>query len=277
MESIFVLEKFSSKQGEGYYTGTDSIFVRSFGCNFQCTGFGMPAGERSEQALYVIPLTAIITKLDELPLVSTGCDSYAAHMKEFKYLSTEMTVEQLIGNILELHNDQTHLVLTGGEPLLKRQQLFYSKMLLDPRLDRFTHITFETNGTQTLTPELAETISSSNKKFIFSVSPKLSNSGESRKRAIKPDAIYSYYKTNHMVYLKFVVQAESDADEIDDVLLEYYNNGVPPLRVYFMPCGGTVEEYRKYKELVRGIAEQHSHVSFSERLHLDLYGNAWST
>lgn len=274
------------RQGEGYYTGTPSIFVRTFGCNFQCLGFGMPAGKLSDEAIHAIPFGAFARSLEDLPLVTTGCDSYAAHMKEFRHLSTLHTAESLIDEILALIPDNeinnpvyyTHLVLTGGESLLQRNQDFYIDVLTSKRLAPFISVTFETNGTQMLTPAFIEMLknTSANRKYTFSISAKLSNSGESRKRAIKPQVVKQYQEVGQLAYLKFVVQSEDNIAEINSVLDEYYSNGVNPIDVYLMPCGGTIEQYKKFKDLVHQLS-QSNNFKFSQRLHLDLYGNSWST
>jgi len=49
MAKIKVAEIFHSLQGEGLYIGVPSVFLRTFGCNFKCAGFGMPAGELSSE------------------------------------------------------------------------------------------------------------------------------------------------------------------------------------------------------------------------------------
>ena len=49
MSKIKVSELFYSIQGEGRYMGVPSVFLRTFGCNFTCDGFGMPKGEKSDE------------------------------------------------------------------------------------------------------------------------------------------------------------------------------------------------------------------------------------
>ncbi len=63
-------EIFYSVQGEGKFVGVPSVFLRMFGCNFTCQGFGMPKGELSTEYLYVD--TNNYNSLNEIPLVKTG-------------------------------------------------------------------------------------------------------------------------------------------------------------------------------------------------------------
>ena len=44
---IKVSELFYSLQGEGMFVGVPSVFLRTFGCNFTCSGFGMKRGQLS--------------------------------------------------------------------------------------------------------------------------------------------------------------------------------------------------------------------------------------
>ena len=53
MSKFRYLEIFYSVQGEGIHVGTPSVFLRMFGCNFKCQGFGMPRGELSNEYLNV--------------------------------------------------------------------------------------------------------------------------------------------------------------------------------------------------------------------------------
>ena len=89
MSKIKVAELFYSIQGEGRYMGVPSVFLRTFGCNFTCAGFGMPRGQLSEEAKNVDPTQ--YKSYNELPLVSTGCDSYASWDVRFKNLSPMLT------------------------------------------------------------------------------------------------------------------------------------------------------------------------------------------
>ena len=50
MSKIKIAELFYSIQGEGRYMGVPSVFLRTFGCNFKCAGFGMPRGKLSTEA-----------------------------------------------------------------------------------------------------------------------------------------------------------------------------------------------------------------------------------
>ena len=69
MSKIKVAELFYSLQGEGQYIGTPSIFLRVFGCNFQCQGFSMPRGELSQERMNIDPTK--YERYEDLPLVHT--------------------------------------------------------------------------------------------------------------------------------------------------------------------------------------------------------------
>jgi len=77
MSKIKIAELFYSIQGEGRYMGVPSVFLRTFGCNFKCAGFGMNKGESSVEVEAIAQRIAEFKTYNELPLVSTGCDSYA--------------------------------------------------------------------------------------------------------------------------------------------------------------------------------------------------------
>jgi organic radical activating enzyme len=58
-----VSELFYSAQGEGRYVGVPSVFLRMFGCNFTCSGFGCKKGEKSTEADEVQRMSTCIKRL----------------------------------------------------------------------------------------------------------------------------------------------------------------------------------------------------------------------
>lgn len=285
MSKIKVAELFYSIQGEGRYMGVPSVFLRTFGCNFTCASFGMPKGERSRE---VEPISANIeafTEYNQLPLVSTGCDSYASWHPDFKHLSPMRQSSELAEDIVNLlpfkeWRDE-HLVITGGEPLLGWQRA-YPDLLDHPYMKPLKELTFETNGTQKLSDDFKEYLQywgSRNEergldKVTFSVSAKLSCSGESRDEAIKPDIVCEYEEVGY-TYLKFVVATEEDAAEAYEEAKVYRTAGFTG-PVYLMPVGGVEHVYSLNNKRVAELAMR-TGLRYSDRLQVPLFKNAWGT
>ncbi len=88
-----IAEIFSSKQGEGVWTGVPSSFIRVIGCNLRCS----------------------------------FCDTkYASWYPEE---GEEMTLEEIISIVMRM--DQKHVVITGGEPMLFTETILLTKLLRD--------------------------------------------------------------------------------------------------------------------------------------------------
>lgn len=283
-DKIKITETFYALQGEGRYTGVPSIFLRTFGCNFTCSGFGMPKGELSNERNLIAISGA--KKLEDLPLVTTGCDSYAAWDPRFKKFSPMMTVDEIATKITELlpFNEwrDEHLVITGGEPLLGWQRSFPA-LLEHEKMKNLKELTFETNGTQFLAENFKEyleewscpkTYQGFEKEITFSVSPKLSCSGQTREEAIKPEIVVQYQNVG-TTYLKFVVATEEDISEALEVIQLYRAAGFTG-HVYLMPVGGVEEVYYLNNRNVAEAAMKHG-LRYSDRLHLSLFGNKWGT
>jgi 7-carboxy-7-deazaguanine synthase len=102
-----IAEIFRSIQGEGRLTGTESIFVRTSGCNLRCW----------------------------------YCDTpYTSWTPE----GDDLSVDEIRSRIDQLKSlDVRHIVLTGGEPMLLAELIPLSAGL---RADGW-HITIETSGT----------------------------------------------------------------------------------------------------------------------------------
>jgi len=286
MSSILISEIFYSVQGEGRHVGVPSIFVRVFGCTLQCPGFGGPVTEGK-----VLPLESSegITELKQIPIPDVGCDSYPSWRKDFKHLSKKYTSSELIDAIYSLwpitNPRPPHVVFTGGEPLMKRYQLFWVSVFKKIQLTFPWNFTFETNGTVALLPEFLDFASSSNSRITFSVSPKLSNSGESPSKALKPEVVASYMSLTNKdkwrdMYFKFVIRDGSQIEEVEQFLLNCSaeNSGINTknLDVFLMPEGGTSKEVKITEASVAKLCMKYGY-KFSPRLHINLFGNAWET
>ena len=284
---IKVSEIFYSLQGEGRFVGVPSVFLRTYGCNFTCSSFGCKPGEKSTGADDVAEVVHLYNNFLELPLVETGCDSYASWHPAFKHLSPTYTIDELVDRMLALtpngcwqqnNGNDVHLVITGGEPLLGWQRA-YAELLSHPGMADLKNITFETNGTQELHADFklylikwAQEVPG--REVTFSVSAKLSASGESWSDAICPEIVDSYQTYGH-AYLKFVVETVDHVYEAVRAVDAFRAGGFTG-SVYLMPVGGTLSPYDVNTQLIakecitRGF-------NFSPRLHISLFGNSWGT
>jgi len=279
MAKIKVSELFYSVQGEGRFMGVPSIFLRTFGCNFTCQGFGMPRGTLSTEADKVAERAIEFTEYKGLPLVSTGCDSYASWHPAFKDLSPMIEIEGLADSIVDLlpfkqWRDE-HLVITGGEPLLGWQKQ-YPELLETGLMKGCKDITFETNGTMRLTEKFKEYLSMrrGHTEFTFSVSAKLPAAGEPWKDAIKPKVVCDY-ENYGTAYLKFVVATEQDIEDALKATDEFRAEGFKG-HVYLMPVGGVESVYSLNNKSVALAAMKHG-LRYSDRLQVPLFKNEWGT
>jgi 7-carboxy-7-deazaguanine synthase len=284
MSKIKIAELFYSIQGEGRYMGVPSVFLRTFGCNFKCAGFGMPRGQLSRELEDIASRVHYFNKYEELPLVSTGCDSYASWDPRFKDLSPMLDSDAIVERIMEIlpHGKwkDEHLVITGGEPLLGWQRA-YADLLNHPRMQRLKEITFETNGTQELDPKFVDYLNDwtnqqgrDREALTFSVSAKLPVSGESWEEAIRPEIVCSYQNVGH-TYLKLVVSTEEDVRDALKAVEQYRNAGFKG-SVYLMPVGGVERIYSLNNRAVALLAMKHG-LRYSDRLQVPLFKNAWGT
>ena len=329
MNKLRYSEMFYSIQGEGRYVGVPSVFLRVFGCNFECTGFGqdrdrskwLPKEEMPHNKDY-----PNVKAIEDLPVPHVGCDSSFSWGKKWGHLAHYDDVDTIVDKINSFipKTEPIHLVLTGGEPLLKGFQPAMSDIILHRKLE-LNNITFETNGTQEYyfkdltnsgtnspwpfgqkveeekNPYLSGGLVNMNKKtswyndrygdrssYIFSsycipngitwsVSPKLSNSGEKWEDAIIPDALLSYNSwPMSFLYLKFVVRDEDDLTEVKEAIMMYRDAGVKIDAVYLMPETGPHGREPMCDYEVSQLALKYGY-KYSPRLQINLFGNAWGT
>ena len=292
-------EAFYSVQGEGKYVGVPSVFLRTFGCNFRCMNFGLPRGEQmrdEKQKQGVIHNAEVQDLLDknvhkdtkefnDLPIIHTGCDTYASIYPEFKHFNMLKSVDEVVEHLVSLtpngkwtqdNGQDIHLIMTGGEPLLAWQRL-YIELFEHPKMRDLKNVTFETNTTQLLHEDFRDYLDKQTRfEVTWSCSPKLSVSGEPWNTAIKPNVAVNYSSvSNSDMYLKFVVADRTDIDEAGKAVEEYKAAGIE-CPVYLMPLGGRSEEYNLNVQEVANICMEKGW-RFTPRLHISLFGNAWGT
>ena len=270
-------EAFYSVQGEGKFVGVPSVFLRTFGCNFRCMNFGLDRSEpmRDEkQRAGIIHNQEVQDLLNtnvhkdtkvftDLPIIHTGCDTYASIYPEFKEFNMLRTVDEVVKHLISLlpegkwtmdNGQDVHLIMTGGEPLLAWQRL-YVELFEHPKFYLANQDRFE---------------------VTWSCSPKLSVSGEPWDTAIKPAVAVNYSHVDGSdMYLKFVVADRTDIDEAGRAVAEYRKAGIE-CPVYLMPLGGRSEEYNLNVQEVANICMEKGW-RFTPRLHISLFGNAWGT
>ena len=309
MNKLRYSEMFYSLQGEGRYVGVPSVFLRLFGCNFECRGFGQDRDKSNWLPEDQMPHNREypdVKSIVDLPVPTFGCDSSFSWGKKWGHLAQYDDIDTIIKKMNEAVNwygqkermegdisaalkqdDAVHLVITGGEPLLKGFQPGVFELMTHQDL-KTRFVTIETNGTQIFSPydfcnPNGYMFPDHHKKFgvnknagiTFSVSPKLSNSGESWSEAIRPEALASYNAWPYSyLYLKFVIRDEYDLVEVEQAISEYDKAGINICAVYLMPEGAVDHQMEELK--IAKIALKHGY-KYSPRLHLNLFGNEWGT
>lgn len=273
-------EIFHSIQGEGKWVGTPSVFLRTFGCNLTCAGFGQPRDNHipEEEMPHMKMDISTVKSVEDLPVVDIGCDSSASWSAKYKHLSPFATTDDLAYKISEYApwSQYNHLVITGGEPLLGWQKA-YIELLEHPELKDLTHLTFETNGSKKVISEFSDFLNMRDIDVTWMTSPKLSLTGEDQTIAIDADALLSMNKVkNSNINLKFVIRDEEDISEVQEAVNKYTDAGVVIEDVYLMPEGATLEGQELTERNVADICMKYGY-KFSPRLHITLFGNSWGT
>jgi organic radical activating enzyme len=221
--------------------------------------------------------------------VTSGCDTYASIYPEFKRFNRQDDVPEIAAQMHDMiphgrwdqgADDAVHLVITGGEPLLGYQRR-YPELIELCRERGLRDITFETNGSQWLYPEVKDylfeeftRVGRDYDRLTFSVSPKLPCSGERWEDAINPTIVKSYEMIG-MTYLKFVVATQQDVEDADRAVEEFRHAGFGG-PIYLMPVGGVPQVYNLNTQEVASQAMRRGW-RYSPRLQVDIWRNAWGT
>ena len=292
MTTVKYSETFYSAQGEGKYVGIPSLWMRFFLCNLQCNGFGQK--DPTDPSTYELPYEKLditdITSVFDLPVFDKGCDSSYTWAKKYRHLITDKTVQEACDELTALlprgkfiHPDtgqETHMVFTGGEPMLKNTQPAMMGVLeeFQKRENMPNYVTVETNGTKPITQELADYIAwftyDGTREWYWSLSPKLwATAGEQSKKAIKPDVIGRYAEISPHGQLKFVVNGTDESwREVEENTRMFRDAGCN-FPVWIMGVGGTFEGLVQTEATIADEAIKRGYY-YTSRVHVHIYGNA---
>jgi 7-carboxy-7-deazaguanine synthase len=153
-------------QGEGQYTGVPTVWVRFWGCNFECNGFGQD--DPTNPASWILDYQTVditsIKRMEDLPVFNRGCDSSYSWAKKYGHLAHTATAAEMCDLLEEFmkkggHNPEgkfkhpksgqwTHLAFTGGEPMMNQNAIVDIMLEFARRGNVPKYVTVETNGTQ---------------------------------------------------------------------------------------------------------------------------------
>ncbi len=226
-----IAEIYRSIQGEGLLTGTESVFIRTSGCNLRCW-------------------------FCDTPYASWNPDG------------DDYSVNEIMERVSVW--DCRHVVITGGEPMLFAEMIPLCNRL---RADNY-HITIETAGTLYLPVDCD----------LMSISPKTTNSA--------PDAIdYPRWHRRHQrtrfaphvisrllddfnCQIKFVVDNESDIQEIDEYIRQFPR--IVASDVYLMAQGRSQQELSRVESWLKPLCQQLEY-QYCPRKQIEWFGSVKGT
>jgi 7-carboxy-7-deazaguanine synthase len=246
-------EIFYSFQGEAELAGVPSVWLRFFGCNLNCHGFGQQ--NPTDPSTYVLPYKEFnvdsVKSVAELPVWQYGCDSSYSWSQLYKHLAHDGSPAEVAQRLIDAnksdHNPEglflhpktqqdTMVCFTGGEPMLQQKAIMEILRELHQMGNMPRIVTIETNATKPLSDELKM----GGQRWHWAMSPKLFNvSGE--ENAINPEVIRDYTFSLSTSVLKFVCNGTIDCwTELDQHLerIRLLCGQFMP-QVWVMPVGAT--------------------------------------
>jgi 7-carboxy-7-deazaguanine synthase len=248
-----IAEIFYSLQGEGKLLGMPSAFIRVSGCNLRCT----------------------------------WCDTPYASWDAGREAATELSAHEILDRINTTSQGAppTHVVLTGGEPMMFRESAELIALLKQSN----KHVTVETAGTLWLEGLPAGGID------LASVSPKLSNSTPRQREGGRFAAAHERQRIDMEVLKKFatgggvvkecqwkfVIAREEDVAEMQE-LLSRLNSQLPPASriqekdVLLMPEGVDAQMLSQRSLWLADLCKKEGY-RLTPRLHVHLWGHTRGT
>ncbi len=230
-DKLPVSEMFLSIQGEGRFAGTPALFIRLKYCNLGC-------------AWCDTRFTWDEEKIEEGSLLSAG------------------EIANQASSILSKSSSpphETHVVITGGEPMLHQDRV--PVMINALQALGFSFFEIETNGMYVPSAAMISQIS------WWNCSPKLSNSGLFTMKTRVAAALATIIATQKCDF-KFVIQAPKDIDEMEKIFMP----PIPAERVILMPEGISSEAQSRIMPWLMEECHKRGY-RFSPRLHILAWGN----
>jgi len=216
---INLVEHFYSLQGEPQSLGRPAYFLRFPGCNLKCT----------------------------------FCDTtYASRTEKGKMIELSTLLEKIMLYETKL------IVITGGEPLLRKREL----LELHNFLPQDYIFEIETNGTQ-------QPLWFTNKKreIRYNISPKLNSSGNKLSSRYQPIILNKFLENTDCIF-KFVVKNNTDFKEVNKIVKQL---SIPKSLIWIMPEGKKDTLIKKHAlKFIEEIKQKG--YSLTPRLHIWLYG-----
>lgn len=294
-------------QGEGTYTGRPTSWLRVWGCNFECAGFGQEQPDKPET--YDLDYLKIdpseYKTMEALPVFHRGCDSSYSWAKKFSHLAHQDTAADIVtkieatlpgGKFKHPKSGQWHhMAFTGGEPMMSQTAIVDVMDQFAARDNTPRFVTIETNGTQKPRDPFVEMaakyfppayehvkrqtdkgdfspLQSTLPELFWSVSPKLYLSGEMWANAIKPEVVAEYKAISNAGHLKYVCNGtDRNWDEVARATDAYREAGIN-WDVWIMPVGADREMQESHQARIAEQAVERGY-SVAARVHTWVFGN----
>lgn len=236
-------EIFHSIQGEGKNMGQASVFIRTSLCNLHCIWCDTDYTWNWEN-----------TRFEH---------NYDSRPGYKKYKMEEMILEKSPSEIYDIVEKTgcLNVILTGGEPMLQQEELVELMQYFRAKnQDYFFEV--ETNGTLVPTDDFDKLVNQ------YNVSPKISNSNNSKKLREKP-AAYKFFSDSKEAVFKFVVSNKEDLEEILEICEKY---AIDTKKVYLMPEGINRKELSDRQLWLVEICKKYN-FKYTDRLHIHIFGD----
>ena len=293
MKKYRLSEMFYSFQGEALHAGKPSVWVRWFGCNLECNGFGQK--DPTDPSTYVLPYQTFdistIKRVEDLPVWDYGCDSSYSWSAKYKDLVHDKTAEEIVDSLVDMMRhpsnpdglfvhpvtgQDTMLCFTGGEPMMWQKAMIAVLDEFEKRGNMPKLITIETNATQKILPIFHDWMERNYRgvDIHFAMSPKLFTvSGE--KDVVKPDIIRSYMDFGYSYVLKFVCNGtQANWDELAAAVRSIQDAALKQdVSVWIMPVGATKDQQEDKQVADISMEAMRRGYNVATRNHCYVFGN----